>query len=70
MDIPEEKASQSRTAKHWISNLVKPVLLMMLFNRAEREGDWPLHLFVVKEMLPYFFASGHLNYCQYQNCPE
>ena len=31
---------------------------MMKFVRAEREGDWPLHLCAVEEMLPYFFASS------------
>ena len=38
---------------------------MMLFVRAERESDWPLHLVAVKRMLPYFFASGHVNYARY-----
>ena len=40
--------------------LVKLVfMMMMIFVRAEREGDWPLHLWAVREMLPYFFAAGH-----------
>ena len=51
---------------------------MMAFIRAEREGDWPLHLFAVHKMLPYFFASGHVNYARYglyylrsmQNMPQ
>jgi hypothetical protein len=34
----------SRTSKHWINNLILPVFLIMIFVRAEREGDWPLHL--------------------------
>ena len=38
---------------------------MMLYVRAEREGDWPLHLVAVKGMLLYFFASGHANYVRY-----
>ena len=38
---------------------------MMLYVRAEREGDWPLHLAAVQQMLPYFFASGHVNYARY-----
>ena len=61
----DEKASQSRTAKHWVSNLIKPVLIMMLYLRAEREGDWALHLYAVDKMLPYFFAAGHINYARY-----
>ena len=55
----------SKTAKLWVENLIKPVQLIMLFVRAEREGDWPLHLAVVSKMLPYFFATGHYNYARY-----
>ena len=35
---------------------------MMAYVRAEREGDWLLHVHCVKEMMPYFFAAGHQNY--------
>ena len=62
--IRDDKASQSRTAKLWVDNLIKPVLLMMFFVRAEREADWPLHLWAVAQMLPYFFASSHCNYAR------
>ena len=51
----EEISKSSRTAKHWVSNLIKPVLLMMKYVRAEREGEWALHLFAVREMIPFFF---------------
>ena len=37
-------ASKSKTSKLWIDGLINPVFLMMLFIRAEREGEWPLHL--------------------------
>ena len=40
-----EAAKNSRTSKLWVENLIKPVQLMMLFVRAEREGDWLLHLY-------------------------
>ena len=45
--------------------LVKPVLLMMTYVMAEREGDWLLHLATFKKMLPYYFAAGHVNYARY-----
>ena len=38
---------------------------MMLFVRAEREADWVLHLWAVTEMIPYFFAAGHVNCARY-----
>ncbi|MES9884531.1 MAG: hypothetical protein ABW185_27110 [Sedimenticola sp.] len=61
----EGKAEESRTTKLWVENLIKPVLLMMIFVRAEREADWALHLWAVAEMLPYFFAASHHNYARY-----
>jgi len=58
-------SKRSKTAKLWIECLITPVLIMMVFVRAEREGDWPLHLWAVREMMPYFFAAGHHNYARY-----
>ena len=59
------RASKCRTAKHWVENLILPVLLMLIFIRAEREGEWALHLWAVNEMIPYFFAAGHIHYARY-----
>jgi hypothetical protein len=55
----------SRTSKHWVNNLILPVFLIMIFVQAEREGDWPLHLWAVDKMIPYFFASAHIHYARY-----
>jgi len=52
----------------WIDVFIKPVLLMMVFVRAEREADWPLHLWAVAKMNSYFFAAGHCNYARYDFC--
>jgi len=68
MQILETEASKSQTTKLWVDVLLKPVLLTMMFVRAEREGDWPLHLATYKQMLPYFFAAGHVNYARYGLC--
>ena len=38
---------------------------MVIFVRAEREADWLLHLWAVKQMMPYFFAAAHFNYAKY-----
>ena len=35
-------------AEHWIKNFIKPLLLMLLYVRAEREGEFGLHLYVCK----------------------
>ncbi len=37
---------------------------MMAYVRAEREGEWLLHVYCVKAMIPYFFAAGHHNYAR------
>ena len=60
----ERRALASRTTRLWLDSFVKPTFIMMLFVRAEREGDWSLHLWCVTQMLPYFFAAGHINYAR------
>ena len=55
----------SRTAKLWVNIVITSVFIMILYIRAEREGDWPLHLEAVKQMMPYLYASGHANYARY-----
>ena len=62
MEQLEEKAQRSRTSRLWVDCLIKPVLIMMAYVRAEREGDWLLHVACVKAIMPYFFAGGHHNY--------
>ena len=57
-----ELCEKSKLAEHWIQNLVLPVLLMMVFVRAEREGNFLLHIYACHEMMPYFYAAGHWNY--------
>ena len=38
---------------------MKMVDILKRFLRAERTGDWSLHLSSLQEMLPYFTAAGH-----------
>ena len=61
----DDISQKSKTAKLWVDNLVKPMFYVMMFIRAEREGDWPLHLHVVSKMLRYFFAAGHHHCARY-----
>ena len=63
----KEVASKSVLAKHWVNNLIKPVFLM-LYICAEQEGEFASHLYACKQMMPYFFAAGHINYAQYGLC--
>jgi len=52
-----------RTQKLWIQ-LIEMVEIVRMFIRAERSGDFFLHLHCVHEMLPIFHSSGHLNYAK------
>jgi hypothetical protein len=60
-----ELAAQSRTAKLWVNNVIRPTFLMMMFCRASHEGDWPLHIKTAEAMLPYMFAAHKYNYARY-----
>ena len=51
-------ADKSRTGKLWIQ-YYRQVSLIRMFIRAERTGDWELHLHC---MLPHFHAAGHIAY--------
>ena len=51
-------SGKSKLAEHWVNNLVFPVLIMMLFVRAERESNFLLRLYAYNQMMPYFYAAG------------
>ena len=51
----------SRTARYWLM-FIRFISIMWIFNRAERTGNWELHIEASQDMLPYFAASGHNNY--------
>ena len=60
----EYVAQKSMIDEHWINNLIRPVFLMMLFVRAEREGEFPLHLYACRQMIPYFFCCWTCKLCK------
>lgn len=41
------------------------VSVLQFLTRATREGNWPLHLECIKQMIPWFFAYDHTNYARY-----
>jgi len=65
MGFLEERSQQSKTVKLWVDVVIKPMFITMAYIRAEREGDWLLHLAAFRQMIPYFFAAGHFNYARY-----
>lgn len=60
----ENRCQESITYWFWNSYL-KMVQSMLLFIRATRQGMWDVHLSTVKEMIPWFFAYGRINYSKY-----
>ena len=38
--------------------------ILLSFIKAERTGNWTLHLQALSDMLPYFAASGHNLYAK------
>ena len=58
--IEEEKQSMRNnpTACLWLM-YIDMVTILQSFIKAERTGNWELHLQTVHDMLPYFAAAGH-----------
>ena len=61
--LKDELSSVSRTAKLWIQHLYY-INVLKLFIRAERTGNWSLHLVAVSKMINLFAATGHINYAK------
>lgn len=59
------KIRETATGRLWVDCLITPVMILHMFIRSQREGDWLLELHCLKRMLPYFFAAGHWNYARY-----
>ena len=62
--ILEEKIDSlksSRTASLWLQYM-KMVDILRQYIRAERTGNWALHLDAISKMLPYLAVSGHNHY--------
>ncbi|KAK3924188.1 tRNA (guanine-N(7)-)-methyltransferase [Frankliniella fusca] len=59
----EGAAQRSRTGRLWWQYF-KLVSLVRMYVRAERTGDWQLHLECVRAMLPFFHAAGRVHYAK------
>jgi len=56
-----ESLKGRRTAVLWMQYM-DMIDILKTFIRAERSGNWELHLYSLQAMLPYFAASGHNHY--------
>ena len=59
----KKEMTEFRTANYWYQ-YVQYVSIAKTFIRAERTGDWHLHLSSVEKMLNLFAATGHVHYAK------
>ena len=45
-------------------NYMQMVQILQLFIRAQRDGNWDLHIYSFQFMLPYFMRYDHMNYAR------
>ena len=64
MTFTDEMSAKSPTFSYWFSCL-KALQVMLLNIRAEREGNWILHLQTFVSMMPYYFCCNHHNYARW-----
>ena len=57
----ESVKMSSRTSALWVQYM-NMMDILRRYIRAERTGNWALHLQAIQEMLPYLAASGHNHY--------
>jgi hypothetical protein len=63
LDSEKVVMKDKRTARLWLLYM-ELVDILRKFIKAERTGDWNMHLQTVREMLPYFAAAGHNLYAK------
>ena len=44
---------------------IQMVQILLIFIRAQREGNWELHLFAFQSMLPFFMRYNHTHYARW-----
>ena len=59
---------ENMLSKNRVDILIWPVILIMMYVCAECEGNISLHLHACHKMMPYFFATGLVNYARYGIC--
>lgn len=60
----KEKEKQSETFTYW-NNFIQMVYMLKDLVRADREGNWELHLHTVQSILPLFAVCDRTNYLRW-----
>ena len=59
----KDNLNENKTAKLWLMILIISMYICK-FTKAQRIGNWLLHLEAISERLPYFASSGHYLYAK------
>jgi hypothetical protein len=59
-----ERKAKSKLFDSWCE-YISMVSILLQFIKAERTGNWNLHLSSTAEMLPYFYAMDRVNYAKW-----
>ena len=59
----DSKSENPNFALWW--GYLEMVSTLLMFTRAQRDGNWDLHFSAFKKMLPFFFQYDHLNYAKW-----
>jgi len=63
-EFKRERKAESKTFFYWV-RFIEMVRLAHDLVRADREGDWHLHLQSVEAVLPYFVVFDSINYLRW-----
>ncbi|KAL9962372.1 hypothetical protein ACROYT_G031467 [Oculina patagonica] len=58
------KKEKNPNLQYWLQYM-EMVRILLLFIRAQREGNWDLHLYAFHKMLPFSHRYDHTNYARW-----
>ena len=60
----KENSDESVNFSFWWKYM-EMISILLMFTRAQRDGDWELYLSSFRKMIPYFFLYDHQNYARW-----
>ena len=60
----KEESEKSVNFSFWWKYM-EMVSILLMFTRAQRDGDWELYLTAFRKMIPFFFQYDHQNYARW-----
>ena len=64
LQYQKQKEESSKLFRFW-NDYIRMVQLLLQFIRAERTGNWYLHLSTTADMVPHFFSMDRPNYSRW-----